>query len=71
MLVKESSDETFIEKLYKLIKAEILTMQNKWQKDQILSQLEKMKNQQRYAFAQEVQDHQDADKLLDDLFFNQ
>lgn len=70
-LIQSSDDESLVEKLYTIIKQQISNIHDQTIKSQIQSQLEKLKNYQRYAYATDQADHQEADKLLDDLYFNQ
>lgn len=67
VLVKEASDDVFVEALLSLIKKQIATIKDKHQKQTILSEIHKMKKIKYYEEQMNKKDQEEADEMLDFL----
>jgi hypothetical protein len=71
VLVKISDDEQFVEELYGFIKQQIKGIKGSQQREGIIKQLQTMKEHQKHTQAVETQEHEEAEHVLDTLFYDE
>lgn len=69
-VTEKIDNEAFILKLYQTIRSKIRMISNQQEKQRIQEQLSHLYRQQRSQAPALAQDHQDAEQLLDSLFYN-
>lgn len=70
VLVKETTDDVFMEALLSLIKKQMVAIKDKKKKQAILHQIENIKKIESKRKRNIKQDQEDADKLLNDLLYD-
>ena len=70
ILTQQTNDKKFIQKLYQMIRQEIVNIRDQQKKERIQSQLQQVYLQQRREAPTFQQDRKEAEQLLDALFLN-